>query len=383
MSTCATVSRDLDEPIAGTAATARTWLLLEQPGPWGAKALTIEPPGPRTRPRPGERRGGHRRTHRADPPPRPPRRLRTHLPHGRCTRPTPCPETCWLHSATTRDPRAPARPRLRRARQGRPRTFDTVLGGGPTPATRSRSSAPTASATAAARCSAARSPPNWPPPGSRAPGRSPIWADTASPRRCSSCRTATRTAAPRPTPSRRSSTASGKGRIVVGGLPRQLRLGAARTGGRTGRAHGGARVRGGRAERRTQRTALRPRWEVTVAHTDGRRWRVAWPRAPRCRLARRAAALGARLARADGRGGGARTGGTASAALPHGVAVRTRIHRRRRPCTPTAVTIDQEIHVTPPTAHGLAPRTVMGMSPTPPARRLRLGCRGGCSRRSC
>lgn len=37
---CATASRDLDEPLAGTAATARTWLLLEQPGPWGAKALT-------------------------------------------------------------------------------------------------------------------------------------------------------------------------------------------------------------------------------------------------------------------------------------------------------------------------------------------------------
>ncbi|AZQ37915.1 sucrase ferredoxin [Streptomyces cyaneochromogenes] len=40
MSTCSTVSRDLDEPIAGTAATATTWLLLEQSGPWGAKALT-------------------------------------------------------------------------------------------------------------------------------------------------------------------------------------------------------------------------------------------------------------------------------------------------------------------------------------------------------
>ncbi|GHE35037.1 sucrase ferredoxin [Streptomyces longispororuber] len=40
MSTCATVSRDLNEPLAGTAATARTWLLVEQPGPWGAKALT-------------------------------------------------------------------------------------------------------------------------------------------------------------------------------------------------------------------------------------------------------------------------------------------------------------------------------------------------------
>lgn len=40
MSTCATTSRELDEPLAGTAATARTWLLVEQTGPWGAKALT-------------------------------------------------------------------------------------------------------------------------------------------------------------------------------------------------------------------------------------------------------------------------------------------------------------------------------------------------------
>ncbi|GAA4820279.1 sucrase ferredoxin [Streptomyces ziwulingensis] len=40
MSTCSAVSRDLDEPVAGTAATATTWLLLEQAGPWGAKALT-------------------------------------------------------------------------------------------------------------------------------------------------------------------------------------------------------------------------------------------------------------------------------------------------------------------------------------------------------
>ncbi|WP_151775285.1 sucrase ferredoxin [Streptomyces abyssomicinicus] len=40
MSRCATVSRVLDEPIAGTAVHARTWLLLEQPGPWGPEALT-------------------------------------------------------------------------------------------------------------------------------------------------------------------------------------------------------------------------------------------------------------------------------------------------------------------------------------------------------
>ncbi|MFE6774645.1 sucrase ferredoxin [Streptomyces sp. NPDC057702] len=40
MSTCATSSRELAEPLAGTAAAARTWLLIEQSGPWGAKALT-------------------------------------------------------------------------------------------------------------------------------------------------------------------------------------------------------------------------------------------------------------------------------------------------------------------------------------------------------
>ncbi|MGG7571059.1 sucrase ferredoxin [Streptomyces sirii] len=40
MSTCATASLESAEPLAGTAATALTWLLIEQPGPWGAKALT-------------------------------------------------------------------------------------------------------------------------------------------------------------------------------------------------------------------------------------------------------------------------------------------------------------------------------------------------------
>ncbi|MBW1600819.1 sucrase ferredoxin [Streptomyces sp. JJ66] len=38
MTTCALASLLGDEPLAATAATARTWLLLEQPGPWGANA---------------------------------------------------------------------------------------------------------------------------------------------------------------------------------------------------------------------------------------------------------------------------------------------------------------------------------------------------------
>lgn len=40
MTTCSIVSRDRAEPLSGTAATAPTWLLVEQPGPWGGKALT-------------------------------------------------------------------------------------------------------------------------------------------------------------------------------------------------------------------------------------------------------------------------------------------------------------------------------------------------------
>ncbi|SOE10690.1 hypothetical protein SAMN06272775_1714 [Streptomyces sp. 2323.1] len=40
MSTCATASRESAESLTATAATARTWLLIEQTGPWGAQALT-------------------------------------------------------------------------------------------------------------------------------------------------------------------------------------------------------------------------------------------------------------------------------------------------------------------------------------------------------
>jgi hypothetical protein len=48
VNTCTTLSSALAEPVAATAATARTWLLLEQPGPWGAKALTASHLAPET-----------------------------------------------------------------------------------------------------------------------------------------------------------------------------------------------------------------------------------------------------------------------------------------------------------------------------------------------
>lgn len=36
---CSSESLELEEPLAGTASTVRTWLLVEQPGPWGEHAL--------------------------------------------------------------------------------------------------------------------------------------------------------------------------------------------------------------------------------------------------------------------------------------------------------------------------------------------------------
>lgn len=39
MTTCSALSRQFAEPLAGTAATAISWLCLEQPGPWGREAL--------------------------------------------------------------------------------------------------------------------------------------------------------------------------------------------------------------------------------------------------------------------------------------------------------------------------------------------------------
>ncbi|PZF81443.1 sucrase ferredoxin [Jiangella anatolica] len=40
MTLCSDVGRELAEPLAGTAPVAAWWLVVEQPGPWGAKALT-------------------------------------------------------------------------------------------------------------------------------------------------------------------------------------------------------------------------------------------------------------------------------------------------------------------------------------------------------
>ncbi|MFF5016109.1 sucrase ferredoxin [Streptomyces sp. NPDC001165] len=103
MSRCATVSRSLDEPVSGTAATATTWLLLEQPGPWGVKALTsshLNPALGRALEAAAEGTGVRialiRRPGRHADPGTPALR-QVFVAHT-------VPGNVWLHSATTRDP---------------------------------------------------------------------------------------------------------------------------------------------------------------------------------------------------------------------------------------------------------------------------------------
>lgn len=130
MSTCATVSRELGEPISGTAATATTWLLLEQPGPWGAKALTsshldpvlggaLEAAAGNT----GVRIALIRRPGRHADPATPPVR-RVYAAHT-------VPGNVWLHTATTSDPRQLLALDFGALGLGDPRSFGSALGGRP------------------------------------------------------------------------------------------------------------------------------------------------------------------------------------------------------------------------------------------------------------
>ncbi|CAM5356493.1 MULTISPECIES: sucrase ferredoxin [Streptomyces] len=129
-STCSTLSRALDEPVEGTAATARTWLLLEQPGPWGAKALTsshLDPSlgraleaaakGTGVRVALIRRPGRH-----ADS--RMPATRRVYVAHT-------VPGNVWLHSATTTDPARLLDLDLPALGRGEAASFGAVLGGEP------------------------------------------------------------------------------------------------------------------------------------------------------------------------------------------------------------------------------------------------------------
>ncbi|MFP3987466.1 sucrase ferredoxin [Streptomyces sp. E11-3] len=133
MSTCATASRDLAEPLAGTAANARTWLLLEQPGPWGVQALTsshLDPELGRALEEAAEgtgvrvalirRPGRHADCHTAE------RRrvFAAHVAPG-----AQAPDALWLRAAVTEDPTQLLRLDFAALGEGNHHSFDTTLGG--------------------------------------------------------------------------------------------------------------------------------------------------------------------------------------------------------------------------------------------------------------
>jgi hypothetical protein len=131
VSTCTTVSRALDEPVSGTAPTARTWLLLEQPGPWGARALTsshLDPALGRALEKAAKgtgvrialiRRPGRHADIGAPPPAR-----RVYAAHT-------APGNAWLHTAVTHDPAHLLDLDFGALGRGDHHGFDAVLDGGP------------------------------------------------------------------------------------------------------------------------------------------------------------------------------------------------------------------------------------------------------------
>ncbi|GAA2287649.1 sucrase ferredoxin [Streptomyces atrovirens] len=129
-STCSNVSREFDEPVAGTAATARTWLLLEQPGPWGAKALTsshLDPALGRALEAAAQdtgvrialiRRPGRHADRRT------PGTRRVYVAHT-------VPGNVWLYATTTADPERLLDLDFAALGRGEPESFATALGGRP------------------------------------------------------------------------------------------------------------------------------------------------------------------------------------------------------------------------------------------------------------
>ncbi|CAM5439172.1 Sucrase ferredoxin OS=Streptomyces alboniger OX=132473 GN=CP975_26905 PE=4 SV=1 [Streptomyces alboniger] len=130
MSTCSTVSRDLDEPMSGTAATATTWLLLEQAGPWGAKALVsshLDPVLGRALEAAAQGTGVRVALIR-----RPGRHADSGTPAARQVYAAhTVPGAVWLRSATTRDPRRLLDIDFVALGRGEHSTFDSALGGRP------------------------------------------------------------------------------------------------------------------------------------------------------------------------------------------------------------------------------------------------------------
>ncbi|MFC8145669.1 sucrase ferredoxin [Streptomyces paradoxus] len=130
MSTCSSVSRDFAEPVSGTAATARTWLLLEQPGPWGAKALTsshLNPALGRALEAAAKDTGVRIALIR-----RPGRHADRRMPAARRVYAAHVvPGNVWLHSASTSDPGELLDLDFAALGRGDHRSFGALLGGRP------------------------------------------------------------------------------------------------------------------------------------------------------------------------------------------------------------------------------------------------------------
>ncbi|KUO12496.1 sucrase ferredoxin [Streptomyces sp. DSM 15324] len=131
MSTCATDSRTLGEPMPGTAATASTWLLLEQAGPWGAMALTsshLDPVLGRALEAAAQDTGVRialiRRPGRHADPGMPPPVRQVYAAHT-------TPGNVWVRAATTTDPARLLGLDFAALGRGDHRSFDTALRGGP------------------------------------------------------------------------------------------------------------------------------------------------------------------------------------------------------------------------------------------------------------
>ncbi|MFB7596199.1 sucrase ferredoxin [Streptomyces sp. NPDC056160] len=130
MSTCATASRQFGEPLSATAPTATTWLLLEQPGPWGAKALTsshLDPALGRALERATRGTGVRVALIR-----RPGRHADCHTPSVRHVYAAhTVPGSTWLRGALTAAPEHLLDLDFAALGRGEHHTFDAVLTGGP------------------------------------------------------------------------------------------------------------------------------------------------------------------------------------------------------------------------------------------------------------
>ncbi|MFM9371765.1 sucrase ferredoxin [Streptomyces sp. Da 82-17] len=280
MSTCATASRELDEPVAGTAATARTWLLLEQPGPWGAKALTsshLDPELGRALETAAEgtgvrvalirRPGRHADCHTT------PRR------HVFAAHVDPRSPRTWLHTAVIDDPARLLQLDFASLGKGDHHSFDQVLGAAPhtgaplalvcTNGKRDRCCA-LLGRPLAAELSAAGEPGVWEVTHLGGHRFSPTLL--VLPHGYAYGRVGTDEV-------RRVLAAAGEGRVVLDGCrgssawerPGQAAELAVRRSSGEERAGELSVVR---TEDVVRTPGAAPRWDVVVAHTDGRRWRV-------------------------------------------------------------------------------------------------------------